>query len=105
MKYFKVWVGYDKVIKIDENELPKALAAHITGGIAVLDNASVSGKNITLIEPDYHKAMGWNEGYKFLPEDWEQINRELPEYKGYIAGVKNEVNQLFLRGKEQELLS
>lgn len=98
MKYFKVWLGYEKFIPITEVELPKALAAHITGGVAVLPDGSVSGKSITLIEPDYHRAMGFNDGYKLLPEDWSYINRDCADYKGYIETIKREVHALLKEG-------
>lgn len=97
--YFKVWLGYEKFISITDDELEKALAAHISGGIALLGNGSVSGKSITLIEPDYHRAMGFTEGYKLTPEDWKMIDRDCSEYKGYIGGVKENVQKMLAEGK------
>ncbi len=97
--YFRVWLGYEKFISITDDELEKALAAHISGGIALLGNGSVSGKSISLIEPDYHRAMGYNEGYKLTPEDWKQIDSQCAEYKGYIGRAKENVQKMLAEGK------
>jgi hypothetical protein len=97
--YFRVWLGYEKFISITHDELNKALAAHLSGGIALLANGSVSGKSITLIEPDYHRAMGYNEAYKLTPEDWNQIDHHCGEYKGFIGKVKEEIQQMLAEGK------
>ncbi len=91
MKYFKVNLGYDKSIRIDETELEKVIMAQLTDGVAVLKEHTVKGNYISLVEPDYVRAMGWNEGYKPDSEDWNYINARCGEYKGYIESIKNNV--------------
>lgn len=93
-KYYKIHLGYDKEISIREKDLPRAVYAQITGDLLVLDSASVVGSSITLIEPDYHKAMGFNEGYKLQAEDWKYINRDCADYKGTIEQAKQIVQTL-----------
>jgi len=99
MKHFKVWLGYDKFVSISESELTKALAAQITGGVVVLSNGSIRGTSITLIEPDYHKAMGWNEGYKLQSEDWQEIKSRCGDYRDSIGEKRAEVKQLLSEGR------
>jgi hypothetical protein len=95
MRYYKVQIGYgDDFISIDETELEKALYAQMTGGTVFLNEGSVTGNSIISIRPDFHKAMGWNYGYKFTPEDHAEINRECGHYKGYLAEVKDKVSYL-----------
>jgi hypothetical protein len=91
-KYFKVWIGYEKFIPIDEEELPRAIAAQITGKIVTLKNGQVRGSAVTVIEPDYHRAMGWNDGYKLGPEDHSEISKYCGDYRGYIGKIKEEVH-------------
>lgn len=103
MKYFKIHLGYDKSIPITEKDLPRALMAQITGDLLILDNASILGSSITLIEPNYHRAMGYNEGYKLQAEDWAQIKKECSDYQGYIGRIKENV-QLALKTGDKTLL-
>lgn len=104
MKYFRLWVGYDKFLRIDENDAVKALAAQMTGGVAILGSGSVNGNNITLLEPDYHRAMGWNEGYELTPEDWKYINRDCGDYNGYVGKLKEAIKFCFENKKSIENL-
>lgn len=91
-KYFKVWCGYEKFLRIDEDELPRALAAQITGKVVTLAEGQVRGSSITMIEPDFHRAMGWNDGYKLQPEDYQDIRRTLGDsYNGHVAKIKDQV--------------
>lgn len=92
MKYFKVWTGYDKFVSIEEDDLPRALAAQITGKVVTLKEGQIRGSSITVIEPDYHRAMGWNREYKLGPEDHAEISRTVgKQYIGYIPLVKENV--------------
>lgn len=100
-KYFKVQIGFGKsdFISIDEVELDKAIYAMVSGKIAIFKNGSVAGNNIISILPDYHKAMGWNYGYEFFPEDWNRINAKCKSYQGVIEEAKNRVNYLIQSGQ------
>lgn len=99
MKYFKVWLGYEKAITITEDELPKAIYSQIEGKTVFFKDTSVNGKYISLIEPDYHLAMGFNEGYKLQAEDYQYIKRDCIDYLGYIEKVKQQVVDLIQSGQ------
>lgn len=90
MKYYKIKM-FDENISIDETELARALYAQITGKVAILKNGSVSGNNIFSITPDYHKAMGYNEGYKLTPEDHKEIAIKCKDYVGKIGEIKQQL--------------
>lgn len=100
-KYFKVQIGFGKsdFISIGEEELDKAIYAMVSGKVAIFKNGSVAGNNIISILPDYHRAMGWNHGYDFLPEDWKQINIRCKGYQGLVEEAKNRVNHLMQSGQ------
>ena len=102
-KYFKVQIGFGKndFISINEDELDKAIYGMVSGKVVIFQNGTVAGNNIISILPDYHKAMGWNYGYDFLPEDWKQINSKCKSYQGVIEEAKNRVNHLIQSGQTQ----
>lgn len=78
MKYFKIILGYgpEDVVQIDQTELEKAFYVFLTGKKAILGGMPVNGDRIITIRPDYHRAMGWNQGYKLGPEDHAELSRE-----------------------------
>lgn len=103
---FKIEIGYDQnnIIPITEEELPKAIASHMTGGKAVFTMGSVSGSQITAVVPDWHSAMGWNLGYKMKPEDWNDIRPKQNEYRDLIQDVKS-IAQRLVGTKDEKLLN
>lgn len=112
MKYFKIMIGYDDFISIDENELQKAIYAQIIGNItATFKNGSIVGNRIAAIVPDFHRTMGWNYAHKLGPDDHDEINQKgiSKEYSGMIGKAKDQVNYLIatrqtnLIGKEQDI--
>lgn len=99
MRYFKVKTGYgaEDFIPITEKELDSALYAFVTDSKIILDGGPVNGKNIITITEDWHRAMGWNYGYKMGPEDFEDI--QALDYKGVIAQAKARVTNLIKTGQ------
>lgn len=93
--------GYDKddYIPIDETELDKALFAHMTGAKAVFENGSITGTHISGVLPDYHKAMGYNRGYKLTAQDYAEIEISCRGYLGVISGAKLRVAGLIERNR------
>lgn len=109
--FFKVWYGYDKSFQIDEDELARALYAHMTGKKVFLKNFSLNGNLIGLIEPDYHRAMGFNDEYKLRGEDFALIRGKYPDYDGLIGKTKDSLVLMIKEGRtdligaaEQKLL-
>jgi hypothetical protein len=103
MKYFKLKTFGDS-ISIDETELARALYAQVTGKVAILKNGSITGNQIFSITPDFHKAMGYNEGYKLTPEDHNDISNRCKSYDGFIGDVKQQLTQAMLANKVEDFL-
>lgn len=104
-KYFKVFRGFNEsdFIPIDQSELEKAIYAQISGKVAILKNGTIAGNQIGSIVPDYHRAKGWNYGYKLQAEDWKEINRDCKSYTGIIEIAKNRV-EYFIKSGKQDLI-
>ena len=76
MKYYKIQFGFNEAdyLPITSNELPKALALFMEKtGRAIFESGTVRGQDIMRIVEDWHRARGWNQGYKMLPEDFADI--------------------------------
>jgi len=103
-RYFRVKYGYGTMdqVTIVEEELERALYARIKGTPMQLGTSMVSGNNIIVIEPNYHKHTRWNEGYQPKDsDDWEQIARDCPDYTGVIEKYKMRVQHLLQSGQEK----
>lgn len=90
MKYFRVKFGFnnDDFISIDENELPMAIRAHITGKIGVFKEGSVSGDKIITITPDLNKLMKWNRTYQPTAEDYGELpEKTLDEHREFLQNI------------------
>jgi hypothetical protein len=110
---FKVKYGYTAMdrVSITDFELEKALYAQRFGIPVLLGGKQISGKEIKVIEPDYHYYTGWYESY--VPnsgEDWLQIERDCPPMLENIIRHKREridylisSNQKHLIGKNVEI--
>lgn len=75
MKQFKVKTGFGEgdFTIIDETELQTALRAQITGKIALLKDASISGNSILNVKPYYNQMMGYNRNYELVDEDYREV--------------------------------
>lgn len=74
--FYKILWGYDdeKTIPIDSSELQKAFYCHLKGVPGLFKEGSISGNKIIAIQPDYHRIMGWNTGYKLNQLDYEDLD-------------------------------
>ena len=80
---------------IEESELEKALYAQLMKKPVQLGNSFVSGSHIISITPHYHKHTGWYDWYEpSTGDDWLQIERDCPDYKGVIELYKQRVHKL-----------
>jgi len=93
MKYFKVKFGFgaDDFLSVDENELPMALRAHISGKKGMFKEGSISGDKIIAITPDFNRALGYNRDYVLKGEDYNEL------------GKSRDDHELFLEEKRQEI--
>lgn len=76
MKYYKIVWGFDSedIVPIDETELEKAFYCFITKKDGVFARGAVKGDKIIAIQPDFHRAMGWNTGHKLGPDDYAELS-------------------------------
>lgn len=99
--YFKVFRGYgeDDYIPIDDTELEKAVYAHMSGKPVAFENGSINGNQISIIRPDFVRAMGWNKGYKPTPEEHGEIEATVgKKYLGIIGRAKERVQGYIANG-------
>lgn len=102
-RYFRVKYGYAVAdqVSIEEPEVEKAIYAQIKGQPVQLGDKFINGKNIIAIEPHYHRHTGWYDWYEpKTGDDWEQIKRDCPEYKGLVEHYKQRVVYLINSGKQ-----
>lgn len=91
-KWFRVKYGYStgEHISVPESYLAKAIYAKHKQGLFSFNDRIIDGKEIKTITPDYHKHTGWNEWYEPKDaEDFKQIERDCPDYKGCIDNATN----------------
>lgn len=99
--YFKVFRGYndEDYIPIDDTELEKAVYAHMAGKPVAFENGSINGNQISIIRPDFVRAMGWNKGYKPTPEEHGEIEARVGKrYAGIIGLAKERVQECIANG-------
>lgn len=107
MKYYKIVTGYAPAdyIPIDENELPIAIQLFIEQkGRGVFQNGVCRAQDIIRIIPNWHKVMGWNEGWKMDTEDYREIQPYKSEYDKIYAQA-TELTKLAISQNRPELLS
>lgn len=107
MKYFKIVTGYreDEFIGIDENELPKAQFLFLEGsGRGLFSGGAVRGQDIIRIVPDWHKVMGWNQGYKMTTSEYNDVKHLERGYRETYNDAKKIVTHVLSTG-EKELLN
>lgn len=97
MRHFKVFTNFTSYIPIDETELEKALKAFQKGVGVIFENGAT--QRIESIIPDDVKMMGWNDGYKPVPEELGEISRDktcisarrlMAQVKEHLALTPNE---------------
>lgn len=105
MKYFKIIKkNFDEEeFPIDESELEKALYCQIAKQVGFFKNGSVDGADISSIVADYHRAMGFNQGYKLTAEDWSYINRDCKGYPERITEAQLKVKEIVASGRTELL--
>lgn len=74
----KIWIasleGTFREIEITEDEIPRALWNYKFGLPGTYEGGSGIIRAIT---PDHVQSMGWNKGHKPIPDDWNDIRKEL----------------------------
>lgn len=93
MKYFKVKFGFgaDDFLSVDENELPMALRAHISGKKGMFKEGSISGDKIIAIIPDFNRALGYNRDYILKGEDYNELGKAREEHELFLEEKRYEI--------------
>lgn len=99
MKYYlKLVTGYesDRHYTIDAEEAHKAyyLFRHPEERGVFNDGLALSGRDIRVIQPDYHTTMGWNVTHELDDEDWNYLNAGVSEKLKQIMGEASRVSYL-----------
>jgi len=104
MKWYKIKYGFDnqEFIRIDESEVEKAMYAQLKGIVGIFKGGTVRGQNIISITPDFHKAMGWNDGYELLAEDFAELRRYNVEneHRQFLEETKDKIHHLIATKQE-----
>lgn len=113
MNYYKIIRGYgaEDYLEIDETELEKAYYCFLEKKDSIFSGGAIKGSSILAIQPDYHRAMGWNRGHKLDSFDYEDLSQKGVDKKHnkMLADKKEQVhyliktNQLELIGKNIEI--
>lgn len=76
--YYKIIRGYsaEDYIEITRDELEKASYCFLMKKDAIYSGGAVKGSEILAIQPDYHRTMGWNRGYKLQAEDYSELKEK-----------------------------
>lgn len=92
--YFKIIRGYnaEDYLEIEESELEKSLYCFLEKKDSVFSGGAIRGSQIIAIQPDFHRTMGWNRGYKLCAEDFEELRQK---------GVDKKCNNLLSSAKQR----
>lgn len=89
-KYYKVMRGWgDDYVSVSEDKLHLAIYAKLAGKVFLADGL-IDGPKIEMIVPDYHKTMGWNQGYKMQPEDYGDVKSRVGDMQKRI-GIASDI--------------
>lgn len=92
MKHYRVWLGYEKFIEVDQEDVKKCMVAKVEGATLLLPQGLIDGKYISLIEPDKHKILGVNPDWKLTGEDMRLLPAgELRSHELYLEAIIKEI--------------
>lgn len=107
MNYYKIIRGYnaEDYIEINETELEKAYGAFLLKKDSVYSGGAVRGSEIIAIQPDFHRTMGWNRGYKLGEDDYAELRHKGIDNKmrTMIENTKNKI-QYFINSGQTDLI-
>lgn len=104
--YFKVKFGFGLMdfVSVGEDEIEKAIYAHMLAKPVKLGNSYINGRNIISLTEDYHRYTGWHRNYEPTePEDFDQIERDCPNFDGVLDAYTDRVRFLLSTGRENEI--
>ena len=105
--YFKAeyWSGAEDYLPIEAEELEKAIYTHMTESKATFQAGSISGTTIKVVKEDYHRAMGWNRGYKLGPDDFAELRQYGIDtaHQKFLAKTKERIAFLVQHNRQAEI--
>ena len=106
-KKYKIIRGYnaEDYIQIEESELEKAYYCFLNKKDSIYTGGAVKGSEIIAIQPDYHRTMGWNRGYKLGPDDYNELREKGIDRKMQLQleNTKDKV-QYLIQTKQENLI-
>lgn len=105
--YYKIIRGYsaEDYIEIKRDELEKAEYCFLLKKDAIYSGGAVKGSEILAIQPDFHKTMGWNRGYKLGAEDYAELKAKGIDRKMQIEleNTRDKI-QFLIKTKQENLI-
>jgi hypothetical protein len=76
--YYKLKIGYglEEYIQITRDELEKATYCFLTKKDSVYSGGACKGSEILAIQPDFHRVMNWNRGWKLTGDDYDELRQK-----------------------------
>ena len=101
---WKIYKDFNNHFTIGEDELEKAVYSFITGKPVVFKSGAAI-RHVDSILPDYHAAMGWNEGYKLGALDHEELRQKGVEMRlrGKYEAITTRV-QYLIENRQENLI-
>src|SRR3954454_9681010 len=104
--YCRADTGYNRSVSFGKDELEKVLYAFLTEkGVLLSDGQAVDGKYIQPISPDWHRIMGWAEGYRLGPDDYSELSDRGVDRiaRDFQALTSDSVRELLAPGRQPAL--
>jgi hypothetical protein len=91
---YKIIRGYgtEDYLEIEDSELEKAYYCFLEKKDSIFSGGAIKGSQILAIQPDFHKTMGWNRGYKLDEYDYADMNEK---------GIDKKLQHLLSETKEK----
>lgn len=101
---FKIIHGYnpEDYVEIEKDEVEKAYYCFLEKKDSIFSGGAIKGSNILMIKPNFHKAMGWNRGYKLDEYDYAEIKKTGLDRRmeNFLQDKKDRVHYLISHGKQ-----
>jgi hypothetical protein len=105
--YYKADTGYNRSVTFGKDELEKVLYAFLTEKRVLLaDGSAIDGKYIQQISPDWHRIMGWSEGYRLGSDDLNELSDRGIDLaaRDFQALTSDNVRHLIATGRQPSAL-
>jgi hypothetical protein len=105
--YYRADTGYNRSVSFGKDELEKVIFAFLTEKRVLLsDGQAVDGKYIQQISPDWHRIMGWAEGYRLGADDFNELSDKGIDVRArdYQARISENVRHLIATGQQPTAL-